>query len=143
MPVNGGSSEPGFARRDRSGATTMGINGAVSIALAICTGVLSMSTASNVHAQSLRPPERLPDTASGRDLSVRLCTNCHIVAAGATGGPGQLAPPFAEIARKPGQNAERVAGAIIIPHPDMPAVSLTMQEIRDVVGYIMSLKPPQ
>lgn len=114
--------------------------GAIQFAVAICMAGLAVSTAPHSNAQSLRPPERLPDTANGRDLSVRLCTNCHIVAAGATGGPGQLAPSFAEIARKPGQTSEQVAGAIIIPHPDMPAVSLTMQEIRDVVGYIMSLR---
>jgi len=101
---------------------------------------LLVSTADGAQAQSLKPPERMPNVANGRELSVRLCTNCHIVAPDSAGANGQLAPSFAAIARKPGQTPEQVAGAIIIPHPDMPAVSLTMQEIRDVVGYIMSLR---
>jgi hypothetical protein len=36
--------------------------------------------------------------------------------------------------------AERLAGAIIVPHPAMPGVQLTAAEIRDVVAYILSLK---
>lgn len=112
------------------------------IVLAAIAGGLAASTYSQASAQSLKPPDRVPNVGNGRQLSVRLCTNCHIVAPDAAGASGQQAPSFALIARKPGQTAEQVAGAIIIPHPDMPAVSLTMQEIRDVVAYIMSLKPP-
>jgi mono/diheme cytochrome c family protein len=110
------------------------------VAVVMLLGLLA-GTAEIAVAQSLKAPERTPNVANGRQLSVRLCTNCHMVATDAAGASGQLAPSFAAIARKPGQTPEQVAGAIIIPHPDMPAVSLTMQEIRDVVGYIVSLKP--
>lgn len=79
--------------------------------------------------------------ANGRELAGRLCVNCHFLDHGTNTGSGGIAPSFAQIAGKQGQTSERVAGAIIIPHPEMPTVSLTMQEIRDVVAYIMSLKP--
>jgi hypothetical protein len=49
-------------------------------------------------------------------------------------------PSFVRIASKPYQSAEAVAESIIFPHPDMPKVSLTVTDLRDVIGYIMSLK---
>lgn len=85
-------------------------------------------------------PKRPPDEANGRQLAERLCTNCHNVGPGSPASSAQVAPPFEWIARKPGQSLERIAGAIIVPHPEMPSVALTMQEIRDVVAYIASLK---
>ena len=77
---------------------------------------------------------------TGRELSQRLCTNCHVVDARA-GGPVRVdVPTFATIAARPDVNGEKIAGAIIIPHPAMPGVQLTVPEIRDIVAYILSLK---
>ena len=36
--------------------------------------------------------------------------------------------------------AEHLAGRIIVPHPAMPSVSLTAQDSRDLVAYIITLK---
>src|SRR6202521_6081978 len=79
----------------------------------------------------------------GRALSERLCTNCHNVTARASGPVRADVPSFPIIAGRTGVTAERLAGAIIIPHPAMPGVQLTIAEIRDVVAYILSLKPQQ
>jgi len=81
-----------------------------------------------------------PDPAKGQALAQRLCSNCHNV-----GGPGASAgrpevPGFATIAKRPGQTTEGLAGKIIIPHPEMPTISVTLPEIRDIVAYIQSLK---
>ncbi|MGI9407112.1 MAG: hypothetical protein ACR2O4_12150 [Hyphomicrobiaceae bacterium] len=76
----------------------------------------------------------------GRELAKRLCVNCHVVVPGQDLRAVQAASGFREIANRPGQSLEKIAGAVIIPHPDMPAVSLTVSELRDLVGYIMSLK---
>jgi mono/diheme cytochrome c family protein len=85
-------------------------------------------------------PQRGPaDPARGRVLAERLCASCHVVAPDATGVGLPGVPSFPAIAVHPGQTAERLAGKIIVPHPEMPAVSLTMAEIRDVVAYIQSL----
>lgn len=35
---------------------------------------------------------------------------------------------------------EAIAGRIVIPHPPMPAVALSREEIANVVAYIMTLK---
>jgi cytochrome c len=80
------------------------------------------------------------DARSGRELSERLCTNCHSVQAGASGPVSTDVPGFPAIANRPGATAQGVAGAIIIPHPAMPGVQLTVRELRDIVAYILSLK---
>jgi hypothetical protein len=49
-------------------------------------------------------------------------------------------PSFPAIAAR-NPTPERLAGAIIFPHPAMPGVQLTIPEIRDVVAYILSLEP--
>jgi hypothetical protein len=47
---------------------------------------------------------------------------------------------FPAIAGRPGSTAEYLAGKIIVPHPAMPGVALTADEIRDIVAYIVTLK---
>jgi len=36
--------------------------------------------------------------------------------------------------------AQRLAGRIIVPHPPMPNIELTIREMRDIIEYIISLK---
>ena len=80
------------------------------------------------------------DPGRGREISESLCSTCHVVDA----SPGNVAKSdissFYSIANKPNQSQERLAGAIIFPHPAMPKVSFTNTELRDVISYIMSLK---
>lgn len=76
----------------------------------------------------------------GRELSQRLCVNCHAVDARPSGPVRADIPSFATIAARADVTPERIAGAIIIPHPAMPGVQLTVSEIRDIVAYILSLK---
>jgi mono/diheme cytochrome c family protein len=80
------------------------------------------------------------DPGRGRDLAESLCSTCHVVDA----SPGNVAKSdissFYSIANRPDQSQERLAGAIIFPHPAMPKVSFTNTELRDVIAYIMSLR---
>jgi mono/diheme cytochrome c family protein len=82
-----------------------------------------------------------PDPEKGRALAERACVACHIVSKEATAStiPADV-PSFAVIANKPGQSMETIAGRIVIPHPAMPAIALTREEIVNVVAYIMTLK---
>jgi hypothetical protein len=50
-------------------------------------------------------------------------------------------PTFAAIAGRSDTTAERLAGRIIVPHPPMPNVQLTVAEMRDIIAYILSLRP--
>jgi mono/diheme cytochrome c family protein len=82
-----------------------------------------------------------PDAPKGHELAERLCAICHAVTPGSTSGRPDV-PSFAVIAKLPNLTPERLVGAIILPHPPMPGVPLTRDEIRDIVAYIMSLRPP-
>ena len=101
--------------------------------LALIAAVL-MATTPSAHAAS-------GDAASGEALAKRLCSNCHIVgdeAASATVAAD--VPSFKSIANLPDQSPERIAGRIVVPHPPMPQIEVTRNEIRDLAAYIMSLK---
>ncbi len=80
------------------------------------------------------------DANRGRELAKRVCTNCHVIDREPPGSLRTDIATFPAIADRSGVTAEQLAGAIIIPHPAMPSVQLTTQEIRDVVAYILSLK---
>ena len=82
-----------------------------------------------------------PDAKTGKKIAEKLCVSCHIVgqeAAGAT-VPADV-PSFARIASVPGQTAQSIAGAIVVPHPPMPQIQLTREEIGDIAAYILTLK---
>lgn len=95
--------------------------------------------ASAAEAQGPPPP---PDAAKGKEIAERSCSSCHLTGPQATGPVIPNVPPFSAIANFPGQTTERIAGKIIIPHPFMPTLNLTMREIRDLSAYIISLKSP-
>ncbi len=89
-------------------------------------------------AQPAGPP--LPDPGNGRQLAERLCSSCHAVAPDGSGTMRADVPSFKSIGGRPSSTPERIAGAIIMPHPAMPGVPLTRAEIRDIIAYITSLK---
>ena len=92
-------------------------------------------------AQSLAQTK--PDAKIGHDLALRLCTVCHNVdTERRTTTIFADVPTFTAIANRPGQSAEAIAGAIVLPHPPMPHVQLTRTEIANLSVYIMSLKRP-
>jgi mono/diheme cytochrome c family protein len=83
----------------------------------------------------------LADAKRGQELSQRACSNCHAVVPGSASTVNADVPTFAAIASDPATTAERLAGRIIVPHPPMPKVQLTVAEMRDIIAYILSLKP--
>ena len=81
-----------------------------------------------------------PNIENGRTLTQRLCITCHASTADSASGGRPDVPSFSAIARTPNITPERLAGAILLPHPAMPGVPLTRAELRDIIAYIMSLK---
>ena len=49
-------------------------------------------------------------------------------------------PSFESIANRPDQSTQRLTNWLIEPHAPMPNVHLTRLEIRDLSGYILSLR---
>lgn len=80
------------------------------------------------------------DRANGQRLAETLCVACHTVGSRGPQTTVVGVPSFDAIANHSGQSAERLAGAIILPHPPMPAVQLTNAELRDIIGFILSLR---
>jgi len=107
--------------------------------IAVLVAAASASIGLGVTAAMAQVSGQLADPAAGREVAERLCSNCHAVAANSQSARGDV-PPFGTIARLPDQTAERLAGKIIVPHPAMPSVQLTLDEIRNVVAYILSLR---
>ena len=87
------------------------------------------------------PALALDDPAAGKAIAMRWCASCHLVESGQATAPAAGVPSFAAIAARPDQSAERIAGAIVAPHPPMPDLQLSRQQIADLAAYILSLKP--
>ena len=102
------------------------------IALAGCSLIMVLSTSSA--QQGVADPRR------GHEIAARVCINCHVIDRETSSPMPTDVPSFPMIANRPGASAEHIAGRIIIPHPAMPGVPLTVSEIRDIVAYIVSLR---
>ncbi len=88
-------------------------------------------------AQSSPPGD---DIRNGARLAGALCSNCHDVGSGTPERVLADVPSFAEIAARPGASAERIETFILVPHPAMPEVQLSRNELADIIAYILSLK---
>jgi len=82
-----------------------------------------------------------PDAKAGQEVAEKLCTSCHMVGRQpASASVLADVPSFVAIANKPGQSAESIAGRIVVPHPPMPQIHLSRNEIADLAAYILSLR---
>jgi len=82
-----------------------------------------------------------PNPAAGLRLARTMCSSCHMVETGGAATALADVPSFMEIARKPGQNAQRLQGFMIAPHPPMPTLQLTRQNLEDLAAHILTLVP--
>jgi len=77
--------------------------------------------------------------AEGHLLARQWCSACHIVDAAQASGSADV-PPFTEIAGAETLTADNLAAFLANPHPVMPDMALTRDEIADLVAYIRSLR---
>lgn len=77
----------------------------------------------------------------GQAVAERACAGCHSTDGSQGGGviKGIPVPSFRAIAARR-WTSERLQAFIATPHRPMPATSLDLAEIRDVVAYIQSLR---
>ncbi|NNG03250.1 MAG: cytochrome c [Inquilinus sp.] len=74
----------------------------------------------------------------GRAIAARWCVECHLIG---PDGPGSaIGRPFTTIANDTGLTDDRLRGWLAEPHPPMPNLDLTRQEIENVIAYLESLK---
>ena len=74
----------------------------------------------------------------GKDIAERWCVSCHIVDHGQEHAPTDQAPPFASVARMPSFDADRLAMLMLKPHPNMPMLVLTRDEVADLAACILT-----
>ena len=77
------------------------------------------------------------DPEAGRELVRRWCTTCHVVDLEGTGTDAGPALP-ALLAGKQ-RSADEIRGWLADPHPPMPNLNLSRQEIDDILAYLESL----
>jgi len=82
--------------------------------------------------------EAAGDAESGHKLAQVWCTSCHIVDNSPQGA--DTAPPFPTIAERHHDRAW-IRAWLSSPHPPMPNLNLSRQQIDNVVAYLESLKP--
>jgi mono/diheme cytochrome c family protein len=80
------------------------------------------------------------DPSSGRDLSVKLCADCHGVLREDRASPVIRATRFSRIASTRGMTAMALDVWLQTSHPSMPNIRLTVEQSEDIIAYIMSLK---
>jgi mono/diheme cytochrome c family protein len=90
-------------------------------------------------AQSPAAQTRPGDTARGQMIATTWCSSCHVVAR-AQGSAIVDVPTFASIAQRLPTDLDVLAAFVANPHPPMPNLSLSRQDIRDVLAYIATLK---
>jgi mono/diheme cytochrome c family protein len=78
------------------------------------------------------------DVGRGSSLAHQWCSSCHLL----TGEKraGDVAPPFREIARDPKMGPDEWRALLSRPHGPMPPITLSRQEIEDLVAYLSYLK---
>jgi mono/diheme cytochrome c family protein len=83
-------------------------------------------------------PAWAADIGQGEQIARRWCAACHVVSADQKQASTDV-PTFSDIAKR--RKGEDLKVFLIDPHPKMPDMSLTREEITDLVGYIESRKP--
>ncbi len=81
-----------------------------------------------------------PDIENGARLAQTLCTSCHLVGETSDRPIHADVPSFTGIANRPKQTLDHLSNWLTEPHPPMPNLNLTRVEIRDLAGYIFSLR---
>ncbi len=99
--------------------------------------VVAIAASLGLSAAGAGAADRPAEVASGQQLADSLCSSCHAV--GARGGGTDMAPTLPAIAAA--RDDESLRLFLAAPHGAMPPLSLTRQQIADLVAYIGSLRP--
>lgn len=78
------------------------------------------------------------DAENGRVIAERWCASCHAVSPDQASAQDGV-PSFREVAERGDLGGERLRTFLADPHPRMPDMSLTRDEIEDLAAYIDGL----
>jgi cytochrome c len=97
---------------------------------AIAAGLLIASTLPALAAQA-------GNAQQGQQLVERSCSSCHATDVSATVGDG--APPLSYIAKDNKARPAWIRGWLMDPHPPMPGIMLSRQQVENIIAYLNSL----
>lgn len=83
-------------------------------------------------------PGYAAEPARGQKIAETWCVSCHTVSGGASAR--DTAPPFDLIARNRRFDRDGLLQVLSDPHPPMPKIHLSRQQLDDVIAYIHSLR---
>jgi mono/diheme cytochrome c family protein len=78
--------------------------------------------------------------AAGKELGLKWCSECHVVARDQPKAPTDAAPSWYEIANDPSTTEAGLHAFFATPHKQMPNIMLTREETDEIIAYIQSLK---
>lgn len=78
---------------------------------------------------------------NGLEKAKLWCAHCHVVEPNSGTVAQSDVPSFTGIAARPDQTLEKTENGILDPHPPMPDLQLSRDQVRDLSLYIMSLRP--
>lgn len=108
-----------------------GLRGLAAIAAALAGLVATAVVAQDADVPS---PER------GLAFAQRFCKECHLVeGSGTTAVPAGI-PTLRGIANRADQTGDRIRNVLINPHPPMPDMQVSSQEILDLLAYLETLR---
>jgi mono/diheme cytochrome c family protein len=84
--------------------------------------------------------EEIGDVAAGRHLAENWCSSCHVVGPTTQQATSNGVPTFAAIARMKSTTVLSLRAFLQTPHPPMPDLHLSRDEIDDIATYILSLR---
>jgi mono/diheme cytochrome c family protein len=84
-------------------------------------------------------PSLAADADQGKAIAKRWCATCHLVERDQANVTDK-APTFVSVARMPDFNQNKLAFLLLLPHPNMPSLSLSRSEVADLADYIATLK---
>jgi mono/diheme cytochrome c family protein len=107
--------------------------------------LIALSTLSLAQDLEVDPDLNLPESTEpvpedGAAVAQKLCVGCHIIEGGEKAAVQADVPSFPSIADRPNQSFEALSAWLLKPHAPMPDPHLTRKEVRDLAGYILTLK---
>ena len=104
--------------------------------------LIRLSLLAAVMAVTVAVPARAADTGDagfGKLLAQTWCSSCHAIS-GAQRRSSDTAPPFALLVAGPqGLSDAHLRGWLHDPHPPMQGITLSRQQVDDIVAYLRSL----
>jgi mono/diheme cytochrome c family protein len=88
-------------------------------------------------------PVQAGSAEEGERIASRWCVSCHNIGKSEKPSVSDTAPTFDSIARREDFNRVHLEAWLGHPHPPMPNLSLTRNEIDSLVDYIESLRTPR